>query len=86
MTDNRERYNLFLMNTIGMSILCETLREAARFEITASPRSETYQCYAFVQGSGLENLLVTYQLDYEADEIRSHFNYFVHRINGNGKH
>lgn len=88
MTDNTEIMQLLMMNTIGLSILHETLKTASRFNVASSSyniKSEKYQCYAFVQGSGLDQLLVDYHLDYNPSYLRSSFNYYINRIGHNGK-
>lgn len=84
-----EFINMFLMNTLGESILVETLKSAA-FYITrsgglaSSKRRETKAflkeagyCYIFVQSTGLDLLIQRYRLDYNPEEIRSSFNYYV---------
>jgi len=77
---------LILINTIGASILVETLRDAAYF-FTHSSRSlthhekihfrETQSAYAFVTGTGLDIFLSRYYLDYNAQKLRDLFPYYA---------
>lgn len=72
---------LLTLNTIGLSVLTETLHQAARFiylKSTAS-QSETAHCYAFIQGSGLEIFIAQYGLGYDANVLRQSFNYYLQR-------
>lgn len=73
---------LMLLNTLGLSILSETLY-SAQFIHTNSGRGgdlvEHRACYAFIQGSGLDILLQQYGLNYDPDGIRSGFNYYLKR-------
>lgn len=85
-TNSPDITRLLMTNTIGLSILSETLMTAARivFESTGKiKKSEATLCYLWVQGTGLDKLLVNYELDYDADAIRTGFNYYMkHRHNG----
>ena len=79
-----------LANTIGEAMLVETLRMAAYF-LNHSTKTifrnrhsrielkEAEQCYYFFQSSGLEIALNRFQLNYNADALRSTFNYYVRR-------
>ncbi len=88
MLNSAELANYMVMNTIGMSILVETLRYAATYLSHYSSngfnggyrdkrsyvsKKESEECFAFVRGTGLETLLVEYDLGYNADRIRSTF-------------
>ena len=80
---------MFMMNTIGESILVETLKSAAYFitrsngtfqpkhHVTKSYLQEAGYCYFFVQGTGLDLLIHRYRLDYNPDELRNTFNYYA---------
>ena len=86
--NNQEVTRLLVANTIGLSILSETLLTASRivFESTGKvKKSESTLCYLWVQGTGLDNLLLDYRLDYNPDDIRTGFNYYMRHRN-NGKH
>lgn len=77
---------IFMANTMGESILIETLRSAAYFASRSSngyaPRYyrernlmiEAHQCYLFVQGTGLDILIHSYNLDYDPVSLRNSFN------------
>jgi len=91
MTEDRELVRILMMTTLGESILVETLKSAASF-ITRSHNGvskkgyysrntfkEAMQCYYFVQGTGLDILIESYELDYNAEEIRKGFNYQIRR-------
>lgn len=76
---------LLMTNTLGLSILCETLKVAARYPLNASCKRVSHQveeCYCFIQGSGLDNLLVAYGLDYNPYYIREVFNDYLGHKNG----
>jgi len=70
---------LMLMNTLGMSVLLETLYSAASYVPRHSQKADSYKCFLFVQGSGLEKLLDCYLLDYDANIIRNGFNWHYKR-------
>lgn len=77
---------IMMMNTIGLSVLYETLRTASHFIYTSSSkRGEAYKCYAFIQGTGLDALLIDYSLDYDPNQLRSSFNWFINHKDRNGK-
>ena len=78
---------LLLTNTLGESILVETIRSAAYFlnysnNIPKHKRDrpifqESQYCYFFLQGTGLDQLIESYCLDYDPDTLRQGFNYCV---------
>lgn len=82
-----EFVQLVMTNTIGESILVETLRSAAYFimrsssqfkpkhHVTKSFLQESRYCYYFVQGTGLDLLIQRFHLEYDPDQIRNTFNY-----------
>ena len=83
-----DRLTLFIANTLGESILVEVLKSAVYF-ITNSSHSnfkhhmtrknfmESKYCYFFIQGSGLDQLIETYALEYDPEIIRDKFNFYV---------
>lgn len=81
MEDSLRLVHLMMMNTIGMSILAETMIQASRFIYLKHPSKNgvTAQCYAFIQGTGLDILLGSYGLDYDPEYLRSGFNYYLCR-------
>jgi len=78
---------LAIVNTMGHSILIETIRSAAFYLVHSNgvPKTrvqvtqfrEEKSCYAFVQGTGLNTLLNRLGMSYDADAIRDTFNYCV---------
>lgn len=87
MTREEDLMQIFLTNTIGESILIETLKAAAYFvtrsgndfkprhHVTKSSLEESRYCYFFVQGTGLDVLISRFHLPYNPDELRNQFNY-----------
>ena len=75
-----------IVNTMGDSILVETFKLAAYY-LTHSNGihhktriySEARGCYSFIQGTGLDNLIRSYCLDYSSDDIRKGFFYCMRR-------
>lgn len=78
-----------IVNTLGQSVLLETLKMAAyyishsngntrRHDFTVH-MSEASSCYAYVQGTGLQILINRFSLAYDADQIRESFNYYIRR-------
>ena len=79
------------VNTLGHAIVIETLKMAAYYlnhsnglssylhypKNFRSEMNEAKSCYLFVQGSGLEVTLNRFDLSYNADRIRTLFNYLV---------
>ena len=78
---------ILLATTMGESILIETLRSAVYFlshsaNIPQHRRDrslfqESKYCYFFIQGTGLDELIESYALDYDPDQIRNGFNFYV---------
>lgn len=91
---------ILMTNTLGESILVETLRSAAFFitrsgnQVTFSSSGTGYyekygkryyhrvfleakECYFFVQSTGLDLLIQRFNLDYDPDELRKGFEYYV---------
>ena len=82
---------LLLANTLGESILVEVFKSAAYFIThSSSPKSRHYmtqnkisesrQCYFFIQGSGLDQLIEAYALEYDPQTLRNEFNFYVKHI------
>lgn len=85
MTQDPIVIQLLMANTIGLSILYETLRTAAKYPVNDPCKKAGHRvtdCYCFVQGSGLDNLLVQYDLDYNPYYIREIFNDYLGHKNG----
>lgn len=84
---NEEFIQLIMTNTIGESILVETLKSAAYFvsksgnvqsikhPVLMGKYHESRSCYYFVQGTGLDVLIQRFHLAYDAENLRSTFNY-----------
>lgn len=70
MMDSQNIMSLMITNTIGLSVLYEVLREAYSYLSANQPRTIDKQAFMFVQGTGLEKLLVYYHMDYDAENIR----------------
>ena len=92
MIQSNDALNIFFMNTIGEAVLCETLRSAAYYfvrschGVTTSTSyfkrnllTESKQCFMFIQGTGLDIILESYNLDYDADKLRQSFNYYLRK-------
>ena len=82
MDDSSKLIQVMMLNTLGLSILAHTMAKAQKyFYLNCNPngRSETARCYAWIQGSGLDALLIKYNLDYDAETLRDSFNYFLKR-------
>lgn len=78
---------VLFLNTLGLSILTETIRMASYWTQTnncyksghcsSTNRREARSCFAFIQGTGLDLFLKEYQLGYDSDRLRDAFyNYF----------
>ena len=84
MNGNGNLAMLLWANTIGMSILAEAFRSASLFVLHTNGTGRRFkqhaQSFAFVQGSGLEMVIHTYGLEYDPDQLRSDFNYYLSRI------
>lgn len=89
MMQSDDLVRILMTNTLGESILIETLRSAAYFvtrsangfqprhHITRSFLNESRHCYYFIQGTGLDILISNYGLEYDPDTIRDSFNYYL---------
>jgi hypothetical protein len=80
----RELQGLMLL---GIKIIENTVKEASYYIIKTNNFGEKFSCktmiagsqsYTFMTGTGLELLIKYYNLDYNADKIRSGFNYRLH--------
>ena len=80
---------LMLANTLGTSILVETIRLAAYYAVHSNSLSherktvtkimEGSACFIFIQGTGLDNLISSYCMDYDSNKIREGFQYCLRR-------
>ena len=84
---------LLMANTLGMSVLVETFRSAAFYLNNSDkplgrlvdPRHfrgdlrEGKESLAFINGTGLEVVIHSYYLDFNADRLRSCFFYNMRR-------
>lgn len=88
MIGSSELVRVLLMNTIGQSILIETLKSAHYFithsngfdpkhHVTKRNFLDSKQCYFFMQGTGLDTLIQSYELDYNPETLRDGFNYYA---------
>ena len=79
-----------LANTLGHSVLIETLRMASYFishsngvtnhyRVTRLYFNEAKSCYYFVQGTGLQSIIDRFGMAYNADSIRDGFNYYIRK-------
>lgn len=75
-----------LVNTLGETVLVETLRMAAYYVYHSSGISyykhgvmiqlnEARKCYAFVQGTGLQTIINHFGLLYDSERLKETFNY-----------
>ena len=95
---------LLQVNTLGMSVLTETIKSAAFYMnntyhmIEEAKFNKSYvshfkmdmregrQSLAFINGTGLEIMLDSYCLDFNADRLRSGFFYLMRKeTNGHSK-
>ncbi len=83
MIDSSDLAYFMMLNTIGLSSLCQTLRTAARAKFTnaESSKTEAQQCYLFIQGTGLNQMIEEYHLGYNAESLRMSFNYYYKNKN-----
>lgn len=73
------------MTTMALSMICNTLIEAS-FAISSNsmPKTNLYnkkvvqEAYAFIQGTGLEVTIKNFNLDLNADRLRSEFHKIFH--------
>ena len=84
-TDNSLTCVMF-MNTLGLSILVDALKSSAYFlngsngiKIRRYNYSVGSSSVAFIQGTGLELMLQTYHMEYDADELRTNFFSLFHK-------
>ena len=82
MINSADLVQIMLANTIGISILAETMK-AASFLFThtnghsAKKLQEARACFAFIKGTGMELIIEDYGLGYDADRLRySFYDYF----------
>jgi len=88
MLNTEQMTQLMMLNTLGLSILVETFKMAAYFMINTNGnghrtykdmhclteiKSESRACFAFIQGTGLEQLINNYYLNLNAEELRKTF-------------
>ena len=88
LSDSQISEHYAIVNTLGHAVLVETLRSAAYYVVHSNGSGsknwhkttkikEAAACYAFVQGSSLQILINRFGFDYNADFIRTTFNYCV---------
>lgn len=78
---------LAIVNTLGHSVLIETIKSAAFYLVHSNSKPKSHSqnmqfreeryCYMFVQGTGLNSLVNRFGLSYNPDSIKHIFNYCV---------
>lgn len=79
--------HIMLVNTLGLSVIVESFREAKYYLLHASSTTkwvrdkakEMKPAFLFIQGTGLEMTLQRYGCDYDADQLRTSFYSLVKR-------
>ena len=75
MTNTANVPHLMLVNSIGMTVLQETLKDCAyMFTHTSMSANKAEQCsdsLAFIQGTGLDIMLQYYYIPLDPDELRT---------------
>jgi len=84
MIDSSDIMHFMMLNTLGMSVLTDAFRSARHADMTNTGdyQTEQQQSYVFIQGTGLERLIETFHLSYDADLLRAMFNYQYFHKNG----
>lgn len=85
--DSQIRNLVAYANTLGHSVLIETLKMAAYYlnhsngtiQTKVFQFTEAKSCYMFVQGTGLNALINHFGMDYDPETLRDGFNYCVRR-------
>lgn len=75
---------LLLINTIGQCLLQEELMTASRMPFHKIYHAswnllKTKESYVFIQGTGLDMLIERFGLDYDAENLRGLFNYYLRK-------
>ena len=80
-----ESYFIALANTLGHSVLIETVRSAAYYVANSNCHTsdrmkiarikEGSSCFIFIQGTGLDNFIQRYCMDYNPDTLREGIQY-----------
>lgn len=79
-----EIQHIIFINTLGLSVLLQTLRTASYVFLTSNQsgrpisgsgrtKKEAVECFAFIQGTGLELLLQRHHIDMDANTLRYGF-------------
>ena len=78
----KECMHLMALNTIGMTVLVDALLEASCYftgsglngrQLGERRMQECKESLAFVQGTGLDIIVDTYQIAYDTDHLRKSF-------------
>lgn len=78
MLNSSELMTIFYMGTIGLSILYETLCTASKINYYKQAKGgEVKACYMWVQGTGLDVLIESYEMDYDPEKLRNGFNWYL---------
>ena len=80
--NSSEMLSIFYMNTLGLSIIHETMKMAAKMSIPYYKRhtgGEVMECYMWVQGTGLDMFIEQYEMDYDAEKLRNSFNWYLRK-------
>lgn len=78
MIDSSYLLNLMAMNHLGLCVLEDTLKTAAKMFLPRhSTSKEIVETFYFIRGTGFELMLNRFGLNYDADELRSQFYYCV---------
>jgi len=68
--------NLLFISTMGLSMICETLKDASLISTKSSKIAQ--QALAFIEGTGLEIAIRNYNLDLDPKQLRYQFYAIFH--------
>src|SRR5437773_297584 len=69
--------NLVIMATMGLAVICNSLKEAS-VVFNGNSSKTAARAMAFIQGTGLEVTIQTFELDLNANQIRAEFYRIFH--------
>lgn len=69
---------VMLANTIGMTVLTDTLKDAAYVffhtgTISHEKQEDSRDSLAFIQGTGLDMMIIAYRINLDAENLRKSF-------------
>ena len=78
MLDSSQLYNLVIINSLGLTVVCEALRTAHYYvahtnSVSRKSAIAGSESLAYIAGTGLDMTMIEFYMDYDPDNLRRSF-------------